>query len=64
MRLVIGDNLDFYRDSARVGEREFDFVFIFRTLNHRHIRTEIDILRLATQQPKIKGGIHIVALAA
>lgn len=64
MRLVIGDNLDFYRDSARVGEREFDFVFIFRTLNHRHMRAEIDILRLVAQQPKIKGGIHIVALAA
>lgn len=52
MRLVIGDNLDFYRDSARVREREFDFVFIFRTLNHRHMRTEIDVSGWQPSSPR------------
>lgn len=51
MRLVIGDNLDFYRDPP-ASEREFDFVFIFRTLNHRHMRTEIDVSGWQPSSPR------------
>ncbi len=62
MRTVIGDNLDFYRDSARVRERGVRFCFHF-PLNHRHIcERKIDILRLASSSPKIPGAVsRIVA---